>query len=136
MNAQIESRVWRAVFRWQGRRAVRIHTVSDHLAHLLRERVGVPEEKFFVGSDVGYVGGGSMPARELQTVVVQWRPAKATVDEMMRMLREAEVPVVARVRSDAICFDLRTVRESDLESLVASVSSAVWDRESSTEKSE
>ena len=77
-----------------------------------------------------------MPARELQTVVVQWRPGKATVDEMMRMLREAEVPVVARVRSDAICFDLRTVRESDLESLVASVSSAVWDRESNTEKSE
>ncbi len=114
---------------------------TDELAERARVlceqlEAALPEEKFFVGSDVGYVGGGSMPARELQTVVVQWRPAKATADEMTRLLREADVPVVARVRSDAICFDLRTVRESDLESLVASVSSAVWDRESSAEKSE
>ncbi|MHC4698549.1 MAG: L-seryl-tRNA(Sec) selenium transferase [Planctomycetota bacterium] len=100
-------------------------------ARLLCEQfeAALPNEKFYVGSDIGYMGGGSMPGQELQTVVVQWHPAKATVDEMMQLLREADVPVVARVRDDAICFDLRTIRKPDLESLVASVSSAVWDRE-------
>ncbi|UCE59054.1 MAG: L-seryl-tRNA(Sec) selenium transferase [Phycisphaerales bacterium] len=89
----------------------------------------LPDEKFFVCSDVGYAGGGSMPQRELQTVVVQWTPGNVSVDEMSRLLRQADVSVVARVRSDAICFDVRTIREEDFESLIASVSAAVWEGE-------
>ena len=45
----------------------------------------------------------------------------------VQALREAEVPVVACVRDDAICFDLRTLRPADFEALVASVGSTVWD---------
>ena len=98
-------------------------------ARKLAERLGaaLPDEHFYVCSDVGYAGGGSMPARELQTVVVQWRPAQASVETMAAALREADVPVIVRIRDDAICFDLRTLRESDFESLVATVTSAVWD---------
>ena len=70
-----------------------------------------------------------MPGRELQTVVVQWRPSGTSVDEMVSALRHADVPVVARIRDEAICFDLRTLREADFEPLVASVFSAVWDEE-------
>ena len=68
-----------------------------------------------------------MPARELQTVVVQWRPTRASAEAMAARLRHSEVPVISRVRDDAICFDLRTLRESDVEGLVASASSAVWE---------
>jgi L-seryl-tRNA(Ser) seleniumtransferase len=68
-----------------------------------------------------------MPGKELPTVVVQWRPARRSVEAMMAALREADVPVIARVRDDAICFDLRTLRPSDFEPLVASVSAAGWD---------
>jgi seryl-tRNA(Sec) selenium transferase len=50
---------------------------------------------------------------------------------MATALREADVPVVARVKDNAICFDLRTIRESDLEILIASVSSAVWENDCS-----
>ena len=52
-----------------------------------------------------------------------------SVDEMSRLLRQADVPVIARVRSDAICFDVRTIREEDFESLIASVSAAVGESE-------
>ncbi|MCH8244194.1 MAG: L-seryl-tRNA(Sec) selenium transferase, partial [Planctomycetes bacterium] len=66
----------------------------------------VPGEKFLVCSDVGFAGGGSMPGAELETVVVQWRPASCSTADMVARLRDADVPVVARVRDDAICFDL------------------------------
>ncbi len=87
----------------------------------------VPGEKFLVCSDVGFAGGGSMPGAELETVVVQWRPSSCSTADMVARLREADVPVVARVRDDAICFDLRTTREDDIETLVESVASMVED---------
>jgi len=105
---------------------------NDGLANRARSLLeqlekAMPGEHFYVCSDVGYAGGGSMPGKELPTVVVQWRPARRSVEATMAALREADVPVIARVRDDAICFDLRTLRPSDFEPLVASVSAAVWD---------
>ncbi|MFH1111436.1 MAG: L-seryl-tRNA(Sec) selenium transferase [Planctomycetota bacterium] len=105
---------------------------NDELANRARSLLEQLEkamqgEHFYVCSDVGYAGGGSMPGKELPTVVVQWRPARRSVEATMAALREADVPVVARVRDDAICFDLRTLRPSDFEPLVASVSVAAWD---------
>ncbi len=85
----------------------------------------VPGDHFLVCSDVSYAGGGSLPGKELPTVVVQWRPSRVSSAEMAGALRDADTPLITRIRDDAICFDLRTVRESDLDSLVASVSSAV-----------
>lgn len=94
----------------------------------------IPGEHFYVCSDIGYAGGGSMPGKELPTVVVQWRPARRSADAMITALRQADVPVVARVRDDAICLDLRTLRSSDFEALVASVSAAVWDEDAGPER--
>lgn len=87
----------------------------------------MPDEHFYMCSDVGFAGGGSIPGKELPTVVVQWRPARRFVEATIAALREAEVPVIARVRDDAICFDLRTLRPSDFEALTSSVSTAAWD---------
>ena len=105
---------------------------TDKLAERARKlsellQAALPDEHFYVCSDVGYAGGGSMPGQEFETVVVQWQPALTTVSSMTAALREAEVPVIARVRDNALCFDLRTVRESDFESLIATVTSATWD---------
>lgn len=95
--------------------ADRAGTLSEQLKQAL------PNEKFYVGSDVGYVGGGSMPGRGLDTVVVQWHPTRVSVETAVGALRCADIPVVARIRDDAVCFDLRTVSEPEFESLVQSV---------------
>lgn len=105
---------------------------TDDLAERARdlsERLhqALPEEKFLVCSDVGYVGGGSMPQAELPTVVVQWRPSGVSTDQMVRALRQAETPVVARIRDDAVCLDLRTIRNADLATLVESVAASALD---------
>jgi L-seryl-tRNA(Ser) seleniumtransferase len=100
--------------------AKRARTLSQRL------EAALPDEQFYVCSDVGYAGGGSMPGRELQTVVVQWRPGQASTEAMAAALRDADMPIIVRIRDDAICFDLRTIREADFETLVGSVSAAVW----------
>lgn len=89
---------------------------AQALAEDLQE--ALPDERFLVCSDVGFVGGGSMPGKELSTVLVQWRPECGTVDAIAAALRTGETPVVVRIRDDSICFDLRTIRTSDLDDLV------------------
>lgn len=89
----------------------------------------LPGEQFLVCSDVAYAGGGAMPDREIPSIVVQWRPLRASAAEMTQALRQADIPVIARIRDDAICFDLRTVRDADFEPLVEAISSAVWETE-------
>ncbi len=63
--------------------------------------------------------------RELQTVVVQRRPARFSTEAMAIALRDGDVPVIARIRDDAICFDLRTLREDEFGTLEESLSAAI-----------
>jgi L-seryl-tRNA(Ser) seleniumtransferase len=88
-------------------------------------QAALPDESFYVCSDVAYAGGGSLPARSLQTVVVQWRPARHSPESVAAALRVADAPVVVRVNNDAICHDLRTIREDDLEPLVTSIATTM-----------
>ena len=71
-----------------------------------------------------------MPGAELETVVVQWRPTGSSASATAAALRDTDVPVICRIHDDAICFDLRTIREPDVEALVASVASTVWEADS------
>lgn len=98
---------------------------ADELSERLRTTL--PQERFLVCSATGFAGGGSMPQRELDSVVIQWRPARAGVNETAAALRQAETPVVAHIRDDALCFDLRTIFDEDFEALVDAVAGAVWD---------
>lgn len=101
--------------------AQRAHRLSGLLQKAL------PGGAIYEHSDVSYAGGGSMPGQELETVVVQWRPAHASVEEVAAALRQADVPVIVRVRDDSICFDVRTVPDNDFEVLVDSVRTTVLD---------
>ena len=96
----------------------------------------LPGEHFYVGSDVGYAGGGALPAKKLETIVVQWRPEHASTEDTAVALRDADIPVIVRIRDDAICFDLRTIPETEYEDLVASVTSTIWEEEEEEVESE
>lgn len=87
----------------------------------------LPGESFLVCSDVSYAGGGSLPTDALETVVVQWRPARAGVDAVTAAMRAASTPVVTRVRDEAIIFDLRTIRSNEFEDVVAAAKAACAD---------
>ncbi len=106
-----------------------LHADTDELAARARSladdlKTALPDEQFYICSDVGFAGGGSMPGCELPTVVIQWRPRDRSTAEMAATLRRGEPPVIARVRDDAICFDLRSIRRVEFEDLVSAVQTA------------
>jgi len=75
----------------------------------------LPEEGFLVCSSQACAGGGSMPEQALESVVVQWRPATGSAASIVQRLREVEPPVIATVRDNAVCFDLRTIEPEDIK---------------------
>ncbi|MCK4661144.1 MAG: L-seryl-tRNA(Sec) selenium transferase [Phycisphaerae bacterium] len=95
------------------------------LCELLEQTV--PGESFYVCSDTAYVGGGSLPGAEIASVCVQWRPKQVKLSTAVQLLREGEVPIVARVHDDAICFDLRTIIDDDFEDLAIGVADNIED---------
>lgn len=109
--------------------AARARTLVDRLS---RELSG---ESFFISSDVSYAGGGSMPASEVPTVVVQWRPNMGSVNEVASLLRDAETPVITRIHENAICFDMRTVRPGDLDLLLQSIVDVAADSDANVPRS-
>jgi L-seryl-tRNA(Ser) seleniumtransferase len=73
------------------------------------------------------VGGGSLPGLEFESWVVTISSSRQglSTDRIARRLREAETPVLARVRDGAVCIDLRTLGEEDLEDVVSALQFAV-----------
>jgi L-seryl-tRNA(Ser) seleniumtransferase len=90
-----------------------------------RLRKAMPAESFTVIQEESFAGGGSLPAWPFPTAVVRWQPAsQPSLDEITRRLRLGEPSVLARIREDAILFDLRTIAEHEYEELAAAVSTA------------
>jgi len=105
-----------------------MHATTDTLAQNARtlEKLlaeSLADEQFFISSDVSYVGGGALPGEEIATVVIRWQPSFGSVDEVATALRLASPPVIARIKDQSICFDLRTVQTAEFASFVRSVAS-------------
>ncbi len=93
----------------------RARSLADRVAERVKDAARVDVE-----ADRAPVGGGSLPGFELDTWVVALRPRRG-VTKMAAALRGAATPVLARVRDDAILFDLRTVRDADVASIEAAL---------------
>lgn len=105
-----------------------MHATTDALAQNARtlEKLlaeALADEHFFISSDVSYVGGGALPGEGIPTVVIRWQPSFESVDTVASALRHANPPVIARIKDQSICFDLRTVQTTEFASLVQSVAS-------------
>ncbi|MFO0974182.1 MAG: L-seryl-tRNA(Sec) selenium transferase, partial [Phycisphaerae bacterium] len=87
-------------------------------------RGACPGESFDVAEEVSEAGGGALPGWSLPTRVVRWRPRQVAVAAMADRLRRGAVPVVARVRDDALLFDVRTLGADELSPLASAVRAA------------
>jgi len=73
--------------------------------------------KATIKEDISMPGGGSLPEVGVKTFVVAIKPHFG-VDEFVRILREAEPAVVARIKEDEVIFDARTIQEDEIPLLV------------------
>lgn len=67
--------------------------------------------------DVSQVGGGACPLRELPTWVVELDPGPGGASELEQRLRLGNPAVVARIKSDRVLLDMRTVAPAEDELL-------------------
>ncbi len=90
----------------------RARRLRERLAAIAKEGIELEVER-----DSVPVGGGSLPGLEFDSwvVAVRSREPRFSPDGIAQRLREAQTPVLPRVRDGAVFFDLRTLREEDLQ---------------------
>jgi L-seryl-tRNA(Ser) seleniumtransferase len=74
---------------------------------------------------ISQVGGGALPGEELPTTLVMLRPAGISIGELARRLRVGEPSIWGRVQRDRLVFDLRTVRDEEIDQIAEAVQHAV-----------
>jgi len=67
------------------------------------------------------LGGGSAPGATLPTRVVSLKAEKMSADELLTRLRQAEVPIIARVEEGRVLLDLRTVEPAQDALIIAAL---------------
>lgn len=60
------------------------------------------------------VGGGSAPGTELDGIAVRII-TDVPAERLERQLRKNNIPIIARIVRDAVCFDMRTVSDDETE---------------------
>lgn len=92
---------------------------ADALAAAATE-LGIPID---VVESRGAVGGGTFPGVELDGWALRVAPESGAA-RWMRILREADRPVIARVVDEAVLFDVRTVLPDDESALLQGIAQA------------
>ncbi|HEY9857642.1 MAG TPA: L-seryl-tRNA(Sec) selenium transferase, partial [Stenomitos sp.] len=94
------------------RRREDLRREAEQLASRLRSRFG---DALTISTPEGesQVGGGSLPAALIPTVLVALRPQAMDAQRLADRLRRADPPVVTRIEHDAVLLDPRTLLEGD-----------------------
>jgi L-seryl-tRNA(Ser) seleniumtransferase len=100
---------------------------AESLAKRLSERLGGSARVEVVGG-ASRAGGGSAPGEDLPTTLVRLAMAgqagEGSVTSWEEALRAAPVPVIARVREDALWLDPRTIDAEEEDELIDTVARA------------
>jgi len=75
--------------------------------------------------DSSKAGGGSLPEAEFDTYAVSIDPKHITVNELETRLRTGSLPIIARIKDNALLLDARTIQDQDIKELIRLVSSAL-----------
>lgn len=123
VNSHVDSRLWRAILRWEGRKARLVHAVSQPLADKLRDRVGVDPAKLLacpIGVDTAslpLIDPGARPDNGRIISTRSHRPIydQATLIRALVRLRQRGVDChVTFANTEAVERTERLVREHDL----------------------
>ncbi len=109
---------------WQSIPALRMILIPLEDLRQRAERIaaqlsGIPLQ---VRQSESAAGGGSTPGKHLPTWVIELTASDPIVFE--RRLRNAPIPIIARIEHDKILLDLRTVGEDEEAALIAAIRAA------------
>ena len=69
-------------------------------------------------------GGGSLPQQDLPSFAVALENATLTPDALTAKLRQAPIPVIARISKDRVLVDMKAVLDSEIPAIMDAVSIA------------
>lgn len=64
------------------------------------------------------VGGGTMPEVEIDTYLVKVSHTRYSSEEIAKLLRKCDVPIIVRVQHDTVTLDFRTIHQKEISELV------------------
>jgi L-seryl-tRNA(Ser) seleniumtransferase len=73
--------------------------------------------KIEVLDDFSAVGGGALPGELLPTKIVAISHKRMSLNKLFKCLLKSDPSVVSRIKNDKIYFDLRTVKDDELDSI-------------------
>ena len=71
------------------------------------------------------VGGGALPAQDLASWGLACKPLNMEAHQLERRLRQAKIPVLARMEHDVLYLDIRTIALEEESLLVNSLQEAL-----------
>jgi L-seryl-tRNA(Ser) seleniumtransferase len=88
---------------------------AEELAGMLRGLEGSGALQVEIRQGYSQVGGGSLPAHDLPTYIVAVRSEVFSPNGLEKRLRENNPPIIARIESDSLILDARTIKDPELE---------------------
>lgn len=85
---------------------------------------------FSLVSTASQIGGGAMPEQNVPSWAMAVQPFGIKASQLERRLRQATIPVLARMESDSLLIDMRTVTDEEINILLMSLHSAFTDNAS------
>ncbi|MDA0837077.1 MAG: L-seryl-tRNA(Sec) selenium transferase [Planctomycetota bacterium] len=81
-----------------------------------------PDASFSIVETTATIGGGSVPGEEIPSAGVAIQTDRTSANTLSRNLRMGDPPVFGYVNEDRFTVDVRTVKETELETLAAAIS--------------
>lgn len=105
----------------------RSRTTLERAARDLADAIAaaLPEATVTGVADFSEAGGGSLAARPFPTWVVAVAVPGVPAAELVVHLRQRDVPIICRIRADALLLDPRTVEPDELEQIPAALAEAL-----------
>jgi L-seryl-tRNA(Ser) seleniumtransferase len=98
---------------------------SKKIAAQLSKKVRKDTADINVIADSSQSGGGALPEIEFKTFVVAVKPKNLSVNKLEDRLRNGSLPIIARIKNDALIIDARTISDNEIESLLKGIAEAL-----------
>lgn len=86
---------------------------GEYLLARLRDR-DLPGLTVTLKTGTSLSGGGSLPTQEIKTTLIALTASRLSASRFERVLRDCEVPIIARIAEGDVLLDMRTVSEEEL----------------------
>jgi L-seryl-tRNA(Ser) seleniumtransferase len=103
------------------RTTAQLQTAAESLVAAIN---GIDSLRAKAVASVGQMGGGAMPTQEIPSVAVAITSDKLSATQLEESLRNAAVPVIARMVQDEVWLDMRTVLSGEADDILAALAAA------------